>query len=93
MNVNSIVFGYAEPALRPFLSSGGPDEIAFATLTYITYWVLALGLIACLAAALYGLETWHPWQKEIGHDFDGDFGHSEQAWASGLWSGHPHSAD
>ncbi len=89
----AVAFGYAEPALRPVLLSGGPGQITFATLTGISYWVLALGLAAVLAAVLYGLETWRPWRNEMGRDFDGDFANSDQSRISDWSSRHPRSAE
>ncbi len=70
----AVAFGYAEPALAPWLLSGGPGKLTFMDLTGLSYTVLALGLAAVLVVALVVLERWRPWQRELGADVDGDFG-------------------
>lgn len=79
----AVAFGYAEPSLKPLLLSGGPGKITFATLTDVPYWVLALGWAALLLVVLYRLEKWRPWRKELGQDFDGDFGEARRARSAG----------
>lgn len=79
----AVAFGYAEPSLKPLLLSGGPGKITFATLTDVPYWVLALGWAALLLVVLYRLEKWRPWRKELGQDFDGDFGEARRARGAG----------
>ncbi|MFG1351799.1 YeeE/YedE thiosulfate transporter family protein [Xanthobacter autotrophicus] len=70
----AVAFGYAEPALAPWLLSGGPGKLTFMDLTGLSYTVLALGLAAVLVVVLVVLERWRPWQRELGADVDGDFG-------------------
>lgn len=66
--------GYAEPANRPLLLSDGRGKITFADITGLPYWILAVILALVLIDALYGLESWRPWRKEMGREVDGDFG-------------------
>jgi hypothetical protein len=86
-------FGYAEPALRPLLLSGGPGKITFAELTGIPYWILALVLAAVLIAALYALERWRPWRTEMGANVDGDFGEPQAPQAAGPSNSRIHPAE
>ncbi|MFS8035572.1 YeeE/YedE thiosulfate transporter family protein [Xanthobacter sp. AM11] len=73
----AVAFGYAEPALKPWLLSGGPGKLTFMDLTGLSYTVLALGLAAVLVVVLVVLERWRPWQRDLGADVDGDFGPAE----------------
>jgi hypothetical protein len=70
----AVAYGYLEPAFSTSLLAGGPGKITFASLTGLPYWMLAVALVACLTLVLLALEKWRPWRKEIGRDFDGDFG-------------------
>jgi uncharacterized protein len=70
----AIAFSYAQPALNAtFLGSGG-GKIIFTDLIGIPYWAGALGFAAVLALTLILMERWRPWQADMGHDVDGDFG-------------------
>lgn len=70
----AVAFSYAEPMLQPLLLSGGPGKLTVSGITGLPYWTLALGLAVVLAALLFALETWRPSDRELGKDFDGDFG-------------------
>lgn len=70
----AIAFSYAQPALPPVLLAGGPGKITFAELAGLPYWAMALLLAAVLVAVLAAMEAWRPWQRDLGHDLDGDLG-------------------
>lgn len=89
----AVAFSYAEPAVRRLLMQGGPGKITFADLTGVPYWVLALGLAAALVAALYGLETWRPWRRELGRDVDGDFAEAGSGGTAHLPNEHTRPAE
>jgi len=77
--VGAVAYSYAQPTLsKTFLGSGG-GKIVFTDLMGIPYWAGALGLAAILLLTLILLERWRPWQAEMGHDVDGDFGPSKAA--------------
>lgn len=77
--VGAVTYSYAQPTLNAaFLGSGG-GKIVFTDLIGIPYWAGALGLAAVLALTLILLERWRPWQAELGHDVDGDFGPFQSA--------------
>ena len=89
----AVAFGYAEPSLEPLLLSGGPGKITFATVTNMPYWVLAVGWAALLFVVVYWLEKWRPWRKELGQDFDGDFGETRQSRRADLSASRSRSAE
>jgi len=77
--VGAVAYSYAQPALsKTFLGSGG-GKIVFTDLLGFPYWAGALVLAAILLLTLILLERWRPWQTEMGHDVDGDFGPSKAA--------------
>jgi hypothetical protein len=69
--VGATTFGYLEPALRPFLLSGGPGKLTFDQVAHLPFWALAVGVAAVLATGLVVLEQLQPWGDEVGRDFDG----------------------
>ena len=87
----AIAFSYAEPALSPVLLTGGPGKLTFADLFGLPYWVLALTLAAALIVALYALESWRPWRRDLGDDVDGL--HADGGRGADLPGGHPNPAE
>jgi uncharacterized membrane protein YedE/YeeE len=69
--LGAMVFGYLEPALRPFLLSGGPGKVTFDRLAHLPFWSLALLIAVALLAVLVALERIQPWREEAGPDVDG----------------------
>jgi len=67
----AIAFGYAEPALKPVLLSGGPGKLRLDTLIGLPFWAVALVLAAALVAGLVALERMRPWEDDLGRDYDG----------------------
>jgi len=67
----AVAFGYAEPALKPLLLSGGPGKLRLDSLIGLPFWVVALVLAAALIAGLVALERMRPWQDDLGPDYDG----------------------
>ena len=51
-----MTFGYLEPALRPFLLSGGPGKLTLDQVAHVPFWALALVVAAALARVLVALE-------------------------------------
>ena len=84
--VGAMAFGYLEPVLGLFLSSG-PGKPTFDQLAHVPFWVVALGVAAVLAAALVALERLQPWRGEVGPDVDGLGVPTAQAPPSGARSG------
>lgn len=63
-------FGYAEPALKPWLG-GGPGKLTVDALLGLPFWAVALTLAAMLVAGLVALERARPWRADLGPDADG----------------------
>ena len=63
--LGAMTFGYLEPALRPFLLTGGPGKLTFDQLVNVPFWALAIATAAALVARL------QPWREEVGRDVDG----------------------
>jgi uncharacterized protein len=82
----AMTFGYLEPALRPFLLTGGPGKTTFDQLAHVPFWVLALALAALFAAALVVLERLQPWREEVGPQVDGLAAPAARTVPSGLRS-------
>lgn len=87
----AVAFSYAEPALAPVLLTGGPGKLTFADLAGLPYWVLALALAAALLVALYALEGWRLWRRDLGEDVDGL--HTSGGRGTGVPGGHPSPAE
>ncbi len=66
----AIAFGYAEPALKPFLT-GGPGKLTLDKLFGLPVWAVALVFAALLIAGMVALEKARPWQDDLGPDVDG----------------------
>lgn len=69
--LGALAFGFLEPALRPFLLSGGPGKLTYDWLVHVPFWALALSVAAVLAAPLFLLERMQSWRDEAGADADG----------------------
>lgn len=67
----ALTFSYLEPVLNPQLLSGGPGRLTLNGLFGVSFWPLALGFAALLAAGIFALERWRPWKGEVGADYDG----------------------
>lgn len=68
----ALAFGYAEPALQPFLKAENYGKITLADVTGLPYWPLALAFAVALCFGLYMLEKMRPWRADMGRDFNGD---------------------
>lgn len=77
----AMAYGYAEPAIKAALQSGGPGKITFADLTGISFSVLALALAGVLVVALFAMESWRSWKRELGANFDGYFPEGSEPWS------------
>jgi len=84
--LGAMAFGYLEPALRPFLLTGGPGKLTFDQAAHVPFWALALGVAAVLAAGLAVLEQLRPWRDEVGPDVDGLAPAGERPVATGARS-------
>jgi uncharacterized protein len=69
--LGAMTFGYLEPALRPFLLTGGRGKLTFDQLVNVPFWALAIATAAALVALLIALERLQPWREEVGPDVDG----------------------
>lgn len=69
--LGAIVYGYAEPSLKPLLFSASPGKLTVDTLIGLPFWAVALALAAALIASLVALERMRPWQDDIGSNADG----------------------
>jgi len=67
----AVVFGYAEPTLKPILLSGGPGKLRLDVLIGLPFWAVALVLAAALIVGLIALERARPWQDDLGPESDG----------------------
>lgn len=67
----AVAYGYAEPAIRPLLLTGGPGKLRFDTLLHLPFWVAALVLAALMVAFLVALERIRPWRDDLGEEADG----------------------
>lgn len=67
----AMAYGYAQPALKPLLASGGPGKVTLAGLTGVPFWLLALAAAALLIMLVIAIERLQPWTQEIGDDLDG----------------------
>ena len=69
--LGAMTFGYLEPALSPFLLTGGPGKLTFDRLAHVPFWALAIVIAAALVALLVALEWLQPWREEVGPAVDG----------------------
>lgn len=66
----AIAFGYAQPALDPWIGAGARKLTLDARLG-LPFWAVALTLAIALAAGLVALERTRPWREDLGPDADG----------------------
>ena len=66
----ALTYGYLDAPITKLFAETG-DKVSFNGLLGLPFWPVALGLAVLLTGVLIGLETWRPWQSEIGRDFDG----------------------
>ncbi len=66
----AMAFGYAQPALKPWIT-GGPGKLTLDAMLGLPFWVVALMLAALLIAGLAALEHMRPWEDDLGPDADG----------------------
>lgn len=69
--LGALAFGYAEPALKPILLSGGPGKLTLDAVFKVPFWVGALALAVVIVALLIVLERWRPWHADLGDNYDG----------------------
>lgn len=67
----AVVFGYLEPALRPFLVAADAGKLTFDKVFGMPYWQAAVAFAALLIAFVYGVERWRNWRADLGRNFDG----------------------
>jgi hypothetical protein len=84
--MGAMAFGYLEPAVRPFLLSGGSGKLTYDQLAPVPFWALALLVSALLAAGLAVLERLQAWRDEVGPDVDGLAATGKQAAPSAVGS-------
>ena len=68
--VGALVFGYAEPALKPMLT-GGPGKVTLHAATGLPFPLLAVAVAAILVFVLVALEHRQSWRTEVGADYSG----------------------
>ena len=66
----AVAFGYAEPALKPWID-GGPGKLTFDALLGLPFWAVATALAVALITGLVLLERARPWREDLGPDVDG----------------------
>lgn len=67
----ALAFSYLEPMLRPWID-GGPGKLTLDQLVGLPFWQTALIAAVVILALLFGLESWRPWQDDVGAEADGD---------------------
>jgi uncharacterized protein len=68
----AVAFSYAQPILdSTFLSQKAP-KLLISDLVGVPYWTGALLLAGVCIAVLFALESFTPWQEELGSDLDGN---------------------
>lgn len=67
----ALAYGYFDAPITAFFAEKG-DKVSFNQLLGLPFWMVALGLAAVLVTGLVALESWRPWEAEIGPDVDGE---------------------
>lgn len=66
----AMTFGYLEPTLKPWLSTGA-GKLTLDQVVGLPFWLVALVLAAAIVVLLVLLESWRPSAIELGPNVDG----------------------
>jgi len=69
--VGTMVYGYLQPGLKPFLYGEGLGKLRLDSLLNLPFWSVALIFAALIIFGIIGLERYRPWREDLGEDLDG----------------------